>query len=72
MNINSIRKNMTEITAKAGTVLVSYQTPVAACVDGKWYRTEQYFSNTTSRHINEWLDGRKAEERPQSFFDNLL
>ena len=27
---------------------------------------------TTTRHINKWLDGAKAIEQPQTYFDDLL
>ena len=39
-------------------ILYSYSTPVAAVVSGKgWFRTEQFFSKTTTGHINRFLDG---------------
>ncbi len=73
MNLRPIASNMTELELNGGiTVLFSYKTPVAACLPGKgWYRTEKRWSVTTSKHIGKWLDGVKAEEKPQSFFDNL-
>jgi hypothetical protein len=44
---------------KNGTaILYSYTTPVAAHIPGKGYvKTNTYFSATTSRHINKWVDG---------------
>ena len=40
------------------SVLFSYETPVAVFVDGKgWFRTDEHFSVTTSRHINSVLGG---------------
>jgi hypothetical protein len=73
MKVNPIGPNQTELTLNEGNTLVlfSYQTPVAAFVDGKAYRTEKKWSATTSKHINRWLDGEDAEEKPQAFFDAL-
>lgn len=37
-------------------VLFSFQVPVAAFIPGDGYiRTSQVYSNTTTRHVNEWL-----------------
>lgn len=73
MKLKSIASNMTEVSAFPVTVLFSYETPVAAHVrDEGYYRTELYWSNTTSRHINKWLDGRTAQEKPQSWFDQFI
>lgn len=55
------------------TVLYSYNTPVACHAAGEgYYRTATRHSKTTSRHINTWLDGEIARERPQAYFDNLV
>jgi hypothetical protein len=73
MKVNSIGPNQTEIVKSNGdTILVSYSTPVAAVTDLGTFRTSKKWSNTTSRHINAWLDGAEAQEKPQEFFDNLL
>lgn len=75
MKLRHIANNVTELefgTSPAITVLFSYDTPVAACIPGKgWFRTETRHSVTTSRHINQWLDGAKAQEIPQAWFDSL-
>ena len=72
MKLNNIGPNQTEITTNDKTVFFSYNTPVAANVNGKFYSTEQKWSKTTSKHINQWLDGRNAETKPQSWFDELV
>ena len=78
MKIKSIGANQTQVEFNRGVVLVSYETPVAAILhdnDGhnpKAYQTNQIWSSTTLRHINNWLDGRESQEKPQSFFDNLI
>ncbi len=75
MNINPIGANQTELTVANGgdktTILFSYKTPVAANISGKFYKTEQKWSRTTSKHISRWLGDVAAEIKPQSFFDNL-
>lgn len=73
MKLRQIGPNQTEVILSPDKVVFfSYETPVAAIIDGKFYRTSKRFSVTTSKHINRWLDGRKAEEKPQSFFDSLV
>ena len=66
--------NSYEWTADNGqaVVLVSYQTPVAARVYGRYYRTSERYSVTTSRQINQWLEGIKAEEKPEEWFRRLV
>jgi len=66
-----------EISDNSGNlVLISYQTPVAARIGGKYYRTSKRYSVTTSKHINQWLrkygaEG-KAEVKPPEFFESLI
>lgn len=60
LSINSIGSNQTELHIDDLTVLFSYSTPVAYCIDGKGYfKVDEFYSVTTSKHINKWLDGRK-------------
>lgn len=74
MKLNTLGSNQTEIqTASGNRVLYSYSTPVAAYVVGRGYiRTATHYSATTSKHINKWLDGAKAETVKQSEIDALL
>ena len=74
MNINSIAANQTEIETNNGTrVFFSYKTPVAAFVPGTGYiRSEEYYSKTTSSHINKWLDGVESAKVPQSEINKLI
>ena len=74
MKLTPIKNNMTEIELSNGTkVLFSYKTPVACHhYNGKTYRTAKFWSKTTSRHINQWLDGLDAEQIEQGFLDNLV
>lgn len=64
---------MTELQLDDVHVLFSYETPVAACIMGKGFvRTAQWYSQTTTRHINKWLDGVDAPEVPQATIDALI
>ena len=73
MKLTPIASNMTEVQTAQYDVLFSYSTPVAAHdrTTGAWYRTAQWYSKTTSRHIHKWI-GPDATEKPQSFFDALV
>ena len=73
MKIKQIASNMTELEIPGATVLFSYSTPVACRTSScDYYRTEYKWSQTTTRHINKWLDGVVAETKPQEFFNNLV
>ena len=64
---------MTEIETDDARILFSYRTPVAAYVFGVGYvKTDKWWSVTTSRHINKWLDGVTAEKVAQTYLDNLV
>jgi hypothetical protein len=74
LTLKPIASNMNLIDTADHIVLFSYSTPVAS-YDKKTYdysRTDKKWSKTTTRHINKWLDGVKAIEQPQTYFDNLL
>lgn len=72
MTLTNIGSNQTEISlANGDRLFFSYSTCVAARVSGKFYRTAQKWSATTSKHVSKWLDGRNAENKEQSFFDVL-
>ena len=73
LKLNPIASNMTEIETINGRVLFSYKTPVAFINGlGQHFKTSKHWSVTTSRHINKWLDGYKAELKDQDFFDKLI
>ena len=54
-------------------VLFSYSTPVAAFhpIQG-WLMTEEKYSRTTSKHINQWLKGLTVTVVSQSDINNLV
>ena len=73
IKLNPIRKNLNVLSLPMGELLFSYKTPVAfyEMNTGNYYRTQTKYSTTTTRHINQWLEGRQATEKPQQFFDEL-
>ena len=85
MKIKSLGNNKTEIELKDLVILISYETPVAAIRYNQFgdssiqgaIKTNQYFSVTTSKHINMWLSdyGHNPKTVPtidQDYFDTLL
>jgi hypothetical protein len=74
LQLKPLASNMTLLETPAHIVLFSYATPVASFDKGTYSfnRTSKKWSMTTSRHINKWLDGAKAIEQPQTYFDDLL
>ena len=72
MQLTPIASNMTEVETADARILFSYRTPVAAYIFGEGFvKTDKYWSVTTSRHINKWLEGVNATTMPQDFFNNL-
>ncbi len=79
MKLNPIGSNMTEIRLSTKTILFSYKTPVAMYDSDNvtWYKTNKYWSATTSRHINKWLKqwggvNIVPREMDQAFFDAMV
>jgi hypothetical protein len=73
MKLSKLGPNTTELDLANGiTVLFSYKTPVAALVPGRGFiKTATKYSVTTSKHINQWLEGVKHETVDQSELDAL-
>ena len=86
MKIKSIGANKTELKLKDTILLISYETPVAIIRHGSTKRpnnpyaagkTSEFFSVTTSKHINQWLkdNGFNPDNVPtmdQTFFDDFM
>lgn len=73
MKIKPIASNMTELRVNENIILFSYETPVAAWTAKRGYvKTNKYWSNTTSRHINKWLDGSDVMEVEQSEIEGMV
>jgi hypothetical protein len=71
MKLQQLSGNKNQITLSDGTqVLFSYQTPVAAWKEGQFYKTDKFWSKTTSKHVNEWTH--LATPKPQKYFDTLI
>jgi hypothetical protein len=45
--------NSTYVTVGPMTLLFSYDTPVAFCKEGHWRASENVWSKTTGKHLNE-------------------
>jgi len=73
MKLKNIGSNQTELDLGFVQVFFSYETPVAArLTDGTLVRTDQWYSATTSKHINKWLEGYDALTVSQYRIDCLL
>jgi len=80
MKLTPIGSNKTQVTFDLPNgpmhILFSYETPVAAMLpSGRFLRTKQKFSITTSKHINQWLRANNAGEAefvPQSRIEELV
>lgn len=74
MRVQTLGKNKTVIGTTQHRIFVSYETPVAYqdLRTGEYFVTAQRWSNTTTRHVKEWLAGAGAKVLPQDHFDKLL
>jgi hypothetical protein len=74
VKLRNIGSNMTEVENSRATILISYETPVAAVLkDGSGFiRIEHSPSKTTSKHINKWLQGANANVATQEQLDALM
>jgi hypothetical protein len=80
MRLNIIAPNQTEVHLnekladrnKKAVFFFSYGTPVAAKIGTKYYKCEDKFSRTTTRHTNAWLEDVQYEVKPQTWFDKAL
>ena len=75
MKLRQKDANATELHFKNGNIFFfSYDTPVAARIDSRYYKTSKHHSATTTRHINRFLHGNtiKAAEKPQYFFNEEI
>ena len=73
LKLRPIKSNVTELTINDKTIMFSYQTPVAGYDDLGAFRTEQKYSVTTSRQINQYLGGKDVGRVvSQEFINNLV
>ena len=76
MRLTPIATNQTEVETADARIFFSYSTPVAAYVFGRGFvRSQEFFSVTTSRHINKWIgvDAKTdtTEKVSQDFLNSL-
>ena len=73
MKLKRTGYNQTVVSLNNGVeVFFSYDTPVAGrSTDYEYFRTEDYYSKTTSRHINNYLGDVKSTTVSQEIIDNL-
>ena len=73
MKLERLGASKSLLTLSSGSeIFYSYNTPVACKVSGEFYKTKEYFSRTTSKHITQYLNGRNAEAVPQSMINQLV
>ena len=74
MKIKRLGASKTLLALPSGSeAFFSYDTPVAFQMhSGEIFKTEEYYSRTTSKHITQYLNGREAETVPQSFINQLV
>ena len=77
MKLNPIKSNMTELELNGKVILFSYKTPVAMCDYSNIYKTDRFYSQTTTKHINQWASMRNTSKDElltisQSELDNLI
>ena len=77
MKLKSIAKNQTEVTVNNFTILFSYETPVAFLNIEKAGKTNQFYSQTTTKHINTFFKRygilpEQVKQMEQAKIDQLL
>ena len=73
LRLKPLKHNCNVVIWNNDQILFSYETPVAIIEgNGNIYRTKQYYSSTTTRHINKFLFGLKYELVNQSKIDNFI
>ena len=75
MELKTLAANRTLLIFNKGIteILFSYETPVAGYSNKLgWIKTEEYYSKTTTRHINQYLGNLNHTIVSQSVIDDLL
>ena len=75
MELKSLAANRTLLIFNRGIteILFSYETPVAGYSNKLGYiKTDEYYSQTTTRHINKYIDGKPHTVVSQSVINDLL
>ena len=73
MKLNPVGSNMNEVVVDGKSILFSYKTPVAGYDDNGAFRTDEFFSVTTSKHINKYLGGKDVGRKvEQTYIEGLV
>jgi hypothetical protein len=72
MKLRQVKSNVTELTIGGTTIMFSYQTPVAGYDDQGAFRTDQHYSVTTTRQINQYLGGKDVGRTVSQDYINSL
>tara|TARA_B000000565_G_scaffold191744_1_gene146319 strand:+ start:145 stop:369 length:225 start_codon:yes stop_codon:yes gene_type:complete len=73
MKLNPVGSNMNEVEVNGKSVLFSYKTLVAGYDDQGAFRSEDWFSMTTTKHINKYLGGKDVGRKvSQSYIEGLV
>ena len=74
MQLQSFAVNRTLLLFDDGTeIYFSYETPVAGYSNKLGYvKTDEWYSSTTTRHINKYIDGKPHKVVSQSTINDLL
>ena len=78
LRLKQIGSNKTELTYRNEngediSILFSYQTPVAGYDEHGAFRTDEKFSVTTSKHINQYLNGKDVGRViPQAYIEGMV
>ena len=72
MELHPIASNMTELRIAGHTILFSYSTPVAGYGSRGAFRTDKWYSPTTTRHINKYLGKGVGEVISQEAINKMV
>ena len=72
MQIQQSGPNSKIVALSSAVILVSYQTPVAALLDGRYIKTSTVWSQTTTKQIKKFIGKLPSEPVDQSVLDDLL
>lgn len=70
--IRILGKRRSEIQIPHGYLLISYDRPVAALLQGRFFRTSKFHSLHTTRHINKWIREAPSYAMDQEWFWRIL
>ena len=70
MKLEQVGPNQTVLKLENCKVLFSYDTPVAIYYCGNYYKSDTFYSKTTTKHINAFSN--EYVELEQTAFDKML